>query len=266
MLAVAARNRSAPRLSPSTIHAHPNPVAICSPRSGSWVAHHAERGVDVRPLGARHRQVVSLVRAAHALSRCRGEVREPSAVRVGRDVGVVRRLDRERPDAVEQPIPIPIDDDQRAADEPVDHVERRRARHAERDDHELDRVERRTARERGERPQALLIVGEEQVVAPPDRRAQRVRRRSCFRLVGSASTWKRSSSRRAISSTDKRPRARGRELDRERQPVEGHGTGLRRSPGLPGVRVARLTNSSTASSIASGPSSTRLSPSRPSGR
>ena len=45
-------------------------------------------------------------------------------------------------------------------------------RHVEGLQHELHRWQRRTACERGESPEAALVVGEQQVVAPPDRRPQ----------------------------------------------------------------------------------------------
>ena len=73
--------------------------------------------------------------------------------------------------------------------------------HVERLEDGLDRGQRRAAGERRQRPQPALVVGEQQLVAPADRRPS-ARRRSGLRLVGSLSTPKRSSSRRAISAID----------------------------------------------------------------
>ena len=110
-------------------------------------------GVDVGALGPGEGEVLGLATAAHALRRGSGRVGEPRGVRgegaLGQP-GVGHRLERERADAVEQPVPdrraVVVDDHQRAAREPADHVDRRRRRHVERLEDELDR--RRAARRR----------------------------------------------------------------------------------------------------------------------
>ena len=56
----AARIRCAPRLSPSTIQAQPNPLTIASASSGSCAGAPGQRGVDVRALGAREGEVLGL--------------------------------------------------------------------------------------------------------------------------------------------------------------------------------------------------------------
>ena len=71
----AASRRCAPRLSPSTIHAQPNPLAIASPRTRVVRRAPGQRGVDVRALGAREREVLGLA------ARCarRPSTRRPAA-------------------------------------------------------------------------------------------------------------------------------------------------------------------------------------------
>ena len=85
--------------------------------------------------------------------------------------------------------------------EPADHVDRGGRRDVERGEHRLDRGQRRAAREGRQRPQAALVVREQEVVAPADGGPERPPR-SGLRLAGSCRTAKRSSRRRAISAID----------------------------------------------------------------
>ena len=172
----AARIRCAPRLSPRTIQAQPNPLTMSSASSGSCVGAPGQGGVDVRALGAGEREVLGLAGAAHARGRGprprrrttrrarRGRARSarPPPSPRARTRGCCRAAGSGRR--------VVVDDHERAAREPADHVDRRRRGHVERLEHGLDRGERRAAGERGQRPQAPLVVGEQQLVAPPDRR------------------------------------------------------------------------------------------------
>ena len=63
----AARIRCAPRLSPSTIHAQPNPLAIAQREQRVVRGAPGQRGVDVGALGPGEGEVLGLARAAHAL-------------------------------------------------------------------------------------------------------------------------------------------------------------------------------------------------------
>ena len=56
----AARIRCAPRLSPRTIQAQPNPLTMASASSGSCVGAPGQGGVDVGALGAGEREVLGL--------------------------------------------------------------------------------------------------------------------------------------------------------------------------------------------------------------
>ena len=141
-----------------------------------------QRGVDVGSLGPGEGEVLALRAAAHPVGRGSGGRREPGGVRGTRLIGqpgVGHRFERERPDAVEEPVPdlcclrcVVVDDDQGPGGEPSDDVDRRGLRHVERREDGLDRGERGATGEGGERPQAPLVVREQQLVAPPDRGAQ----------------------------------------------------------------------------------------------
>ena len=86
----------------------------------------------------------------------------------------------------------------------------------------LGRLDGRAAGEDGEAREARLLVGAEQVVAPVDRRAQRL-------LAGGRVARRRRRARRARLQArgdlarGEQPAARGRQLDRQRQPVERAG-------------------------------------------
>ena len=144
--------------------------------------------------------------------------------------------------------------------------------HVERAEHVLGRGQRRAAGEARQRPQPALVVGEEQVVAPGDRRRPGARRRSGRRLVGSRSSANRSSSRRAISCTDSDLHPGGGQLDGQRQAVEGAADLLDDRGGLVvehelprGARRPAPANSATESASGSGSRPWTTSPSRPSG-
>ena len=91
---------------------------------------------------------------------------------------LAHRLQREGADAVEQAIAnrarraVAVDREERTAGEATDDVDRRRGGHVERLEDGLDRGKRCTAGEGGERPEASLVVGEQQLVAPSDRRLE----------------------------------------------------------------------------------------------
>ena len=80
-------------------------------------------------------------------------------------------------------------------------------------------AERRAAGERGQGPESLLVVREEQVVAPADRRAQRT---ATFRLAAGRVAQQREPVVEAAGDLPdpQRPGPRGGELDGQRQPVE----------------------------------------------
>ena len=172
--------RCAPLLSPRTIQAQPNPLTMASVRSGSRACGPGQRGVDVGALGASEGQMLRLAIAAHALRGRSGRGGEPRGVRVERAIGqpcVRHRLERKGADAVEQPVPrdgaiAVVDEDERAAREAPDHVDRGRRGHVERLEDGLDRRRGAPPVNVGQRPQAPLVVGEQQLVAPPDRRPE----------------------------------------------------------------------------------------------
>ena len=129
-------------------------------------------------------------------------------------VGVGHGLERERPDAVQQPVPHRratarisgrtrvVDDHQRPARQPADHVDRRGCRHVEGFEDELHRRQGCAAGEGGQRPQSALVVGEQQVVAPRDGRPAVTDGVPACGWSGRLRTRNRSSRRRVISSTD----------------------------------------------------------------
>ena len=70
-----------------------------------------QRGVDVRALGARERQVLGLAGAAHAGRRLARRGGEPRGVSLEPALALVAHLlERERADAVEQPVALAVDD------------------------------------------------------------------------------------------------------------------------------------------------------------
>ena len=175
------RMRCAPRLSPRTIHAQPNPLTMRSARSGSRAALQAS-AASMLARSARAKDRCSAWRALRTPAwtsrpRRRTMRRARRAPRSVSPASVIAST-REGADAVEQPVAgrarvAVIDDHQRTARESPDHVDRGRRGDVEGFEHRLDRRERRAAGERGQRPQAPLVVGEQQLVAPPDRRPER---------------------------------------------------------------------------------------------
>ena len=152
-----------------------------SASSGSCARAPRQRGVDVGPFGSGEGEMLGLPVAAHTRRRGLGCGREPRGVRGEGAVGQSRvghRFEGEGADAVEQPVAngrrrtIAVDDDQRPAREPTDHVDAGGGGHVERLEDELDRGQGCATGEGRERPQPSLIVGEQQLVAPPDRRLQ----------------------------------------------------------------------------------------------
>ena len=227
-------------------------------------------GVDVGALGPGEGEMLGLAALRTPVRGGSGGRGEPRGVRgegaLGQP-GLRHRVERERADAVEQPVArraVVVDDHERAAREPPDHVDRRRRGHVERLEDELDRGQRRAAGERGQRPQAPLVVGEQQLVAPPDRRLAAPGGARGLRLVGSLSTLKRSSRRRVISSIDSvLVRAAASSIASGSPSSERHRSRTA-SPASP-RGGAHAVNSSTASASASGASSNTASPSTSSG-
>ena len=117
---------------------------------------------------------------------------------------------------------------------------------------ELDCRERRAARERRQRPQAPLVVGEQQLVAPSDRRLERS---AAFRLAARRIAQHVEAIVEAAGDLFDRQRlgSRRRELDRQREPVERTAEVVHRVARRVGASVlalrrgARRVNSSTAS-------------------
>ena len=141
----------------------------------------AQRGVDVGALGPSEGEMLGLAAAAHTLRGGGCGVGEPCSVSREGGFGqssVGHRVQREGADAVEQPVAnahqrfFIVDDHQRTAGEPADHVDHGSCRHVERLEDGLDGGKGCAASEGGKRPQASLVVGKQQVVAPPDRRLE----------------------------------------------------------------------------------------------
>ena len=114
----------------------------------------------------------------------------------------------------------------------------------------LRRLEREASAEHAESTEQLLLLAVEQLVAPLDRRAQRSLPRR--RVAGARSEERQPlvEAREQVVRIEQRD-ARGRELDRERQPVEPLGrsrptSGVGRKPGA--TARARSTKSTAASS------------------
>ncbi len=134
-------------------------------------------------------------------------------------------VERERPDAVEQPIARratvdrELDRDERAIGETSDDIGRSLRWHVERRQYVLDPGERCAIGEAAESPETTLIVGEEQFVAPRDRCLER------SLSIGTAARRVTQQGEPVVeSSTDlvdrHRARASRRELDRQGKSVE----------------------------------------------
>ena len=187
-----------------------------------------QRGFDVDPLLAAGPEVSGLLGASESGGRGGGDGGEPVGVRPLRDLvegGVAEPVEGERPDAVEQPVTGratfdgELDGDQRAVGETTDDIGRRLRRHVEGCQDVLDPGERSAVGEAAECPQSALIIGEQQVIAPRDRRLEGAL------PVGSAAGRVTQQGEAVVqSSADlgdrQRPRPRRGELDRQREPVE----------------------------------------------
>ena len=186
-------------------------------------------------------------------------------------------FERECTDAVEQSVShgqrrvLVVDADERTAREPPDHVDCRRSPVLRGFEDELDRRQGSAARERGQRPQPTLVVGEQQLVAPPDRRSERS---AAFRFPAGGVAQHVEAVVEAPRDLLDRQRlcARRGQFDRQRQTVERTTELLesRRRPRQRGLvltsrALARRVNNSIASDNASGASSNTVSPSTPSG-
>ena len=201
-----------------------------------------QRGVDVRPLGAREAEVLGLAaRCARRRSTSAAAAANHAACAANRAVGQPprpspRARTRGCCRAAGSGPPSPSTITSERLGEPADDVDRRRRGHVERLEHRLDGGERRAAGERRERPQAALVVGEQQVVAPADRRLQRAA------ALGPAARRVAQHAEAVVEPAGdlldrQRLRARGGQLDRQRQTVERRGTARtsRSSPGRRGT-------------------------------
>ena len=174
--------RSEPsRPSPRSTQAQPKPVAIRRPSAGSWTAVHASAASMLIALLAAGPEVLGLLGSAESGGRGGGDGGEPVGLRPQRDLvegGVAEPVEGERPNAVEQPVAGratfdgELDGDQRAVGETTDDIGGRLRRHVERGQDVLEPGERRAIGEAAERPQTALIIREQQVVAPRDRRLE----------------------------------------------------------------------------------------------
>ena len=187
-----------------------------------------QRGFDVDALLAADPEVSGLVGAAESGGRGGRDGGEPVGLRPQRDLvegGVAEPVECERPDAVEQPVTgratfyWELDGDERAVGETTDDIGGRFRRHLERGQYVLDPGERRAISEAAECPQAALIIREQQVVAPGDRRLE-----GALPIGSAAGRVTQQGEAVVQSSADlgdrQRPRPRRGELDRQREPVE----------------------------------------------
>ncbi len=171
--------------------------------------------------------------ASGALLGVRGGRREPRRVRASRDAfGTCcpQAAEGEVADTVEEAkAHVVVDGREAAVDEPVEDVDGEGRRHAERGHDVLDRGQRRPAGEARQRPQPPLVVREEQVVAPGDRRLQR----PAARLAACCGVGEQ---REPVAEPpgDLRDRkdlgAGGGQLDGQRQAVQGPAHRLDRRP------------------------------------
>ena len=182
-----------------------------------------------------------LARSARAKARCsacrplrtpvgrrRGGVGEPGGVRgegaVGQP-GVGHRFERERPDAVEQPVADGVRrsssstmTSERLASRPTTSIAAA-AGTSSASSTNSTAGERCATGERGQRPEAPLVVGEQQLVAPPDRRLQRPA--ALRSAAGRVAQHVEAVVEAAGDLLDRQRLGAGRgELDRQRQTVE----------------------------------------------
>ena len=229
-----------------------------------------QRGVDVGALGPREREVLGLAaRCARPPSTRRPASANHAACAAKRALGQPRlgqRLERERADAVEQPVAAaarPTITSERLASRPTTSIAAA-AGTSSAPSTDSDRRERRAAGERGQRPQAALVVGEQQVVAPPDRRPERPA--ALGLAAGRVAQHGEAVVEAAGDLLDRqRLRARGGELDRQRQAVERPAQLAHLRRGSPGARLARQGEQLDRVVERSGASSNTASPSSSSG-
>ena len=152
----AARIRCAPRLSPRTTQAQPNPLTMSSATQRVVRGAPRQRGVDVGALGPGEGEVLGLAAAAHTRCRrsrprprtmpaCAARARSVSPASVIASSANARMLSSSRY-RTGRDRAVVVDDHERTAREPPDHVDRRGRRHVERFEDGLDR--RRAARHR----------------------------------------------------------------------------------------------------------------------
>ena len=221
--------RCTPRLSPRTTQAQPNPLTMREREQR--VVRHApgQRGVDVGALGPGEREVLGLVAAADTVGRRSGRVGEPPrrarrARPRSRPASAIasranaRMLSSSRYRTASSAVVV-VDDHERTAGEATDDVDRGGRRHVERAEHGFDRGKRCTTGEGGERPQTALVVGEQQVVAPPDGRLEGS---AAFRSAAGRVAQHDEAVVEATGDLLDRQRLGSRrgELDRQRQAVE----------------------------------------------
>ena len=187
-----------------------------------------EGGVDVRSLVVGKGQPSRLRRAADRGGRILRLAGEPVRVRGEGVIGrtrIAQPAGREGPDGIEQAVARGTagrdgERDERPVSQPADDVDRRGLRDAEDREHALHRGQRCPADEAGQGLQSSLVVGEQQLVAPGNGRGQ------------DAATL-RAPARRVPQQAEpvlqpagylphrERSHPGGRQLDRQRQPVEG---------------------------------------------
>ena len=186
------------------------------------------RSVEIGALGSCEREMLRLGAAADTLRGGLGCGGEPCRVSGTCDLGhpgLAHRFEREGADAVEQPVAnghrraVVVDDHQRAVGETTDDVDRGRRGHVEGFEDRLDRRERCAAGERRKRPEATLVVGEEKLIAPADRRLE------CSTTLGSPAGRIAQHEEPIVETAGdlldrQRLRSRRREFDREGEAVE----------------------------------------------
>ena len=198
-----------------------------------------EGGVDVGAVGANGGHARGLGVAAYGRGASIGGFGEPRRVCRGRVVGAAgfpQAQLGEGADAVEQPVaygPVGPDFgiDQRSVDESADDVEHGCRGDAERTEDVFRGGERCAAGEARQGPQSTLVVGEQQLVAPPDRRGQRA-------AAFGATAGRVAEQRETVVESPRDLLYRqgldpgGGELDGQRQPVEGSADRLDDGGGL----------------------------------
>ncbi len=172
--------RCAPLLSPRTIQAQPNPLTMASVRSGSRAAVQASaasmlaRSVRAKDRCSAWRSLrtpcVDDPAAAANHAACASSARSVSPASVIASSAKARMLSSSRYRGTE-PSPSSTMTSERLARRPTTSIAVDGGTSSACEDG-LDRRKGRAAGERGQRPQAPLVVGEQELVAPPDRRPE----------------------------------------------------------------------------------------------